>query len=342
MPYCAQCRAASLAYRSLMRWRHRVKNGLPVVAKAGPKKVVKPDMGQLQEAISNEVQHGDKRSFGVMTLYRRYQDQVSRREVQSLAALARRDERAEKLLRMRRIQWITPGLVLSMDDSEYDRNPDRSRLFLHNTADLGSRFCYPPEGNAGGVLDGERIAETLDLKFSRCGAPLFAKRDNGSNLNHQAVNEVLSKYLVLPLNNPAYYPPYNGVMERLQREIKAGLRARLSPYAQLAEWMLTEVAGNVVHDLNHKPRRVLAGQVACVVFDEREGGGYTLRQRAQIYELLTGLAADILSAMGETGRKSREAAWRMAAEMWLHQQGHITVTMGGKVLPYYFHFLCHN
>ena len=46
------------------------------------------------------------------------------------------------------------------------------------------------------------------------------KRDNGSNLNHQAVDEVLSRYLVIPLNSPPHDPPYNGGMECAVRELK--------------------------------------------------------------------------------------------------------------------------
>ena len=48
------------------------------------------------------------------------------------------------------------------------------------------------------------------------------KRDNGSNLNQQAVNEVLACYLVMPLTSPADYAPYNGGMECARTEDPAG------------------------------------------------------------------------------------------------------------------------
>ena len=40
--------------------------------------------------------------------------------------------------------------------------------------------------------------------FRRHGAPLFLKRDNGSPLNHAAVNAVLAEFGVIPLNSPAH------------------------------------------------------------------------------------------------------------------------------------------
>lgn len=342
VPYGTLCRAASLPYRNLMRWKQRVDSGEPVMEKAGPKKVVKPDMAQLQAVIGSEVRHQGQRSFGAGQIYRQYREQVSRRDLQHLVELTRREQRAERLQRMRRIRWNTPGIVLALDDLEYDRNPDDSRLFLHNELDLASRFCFPPVASADGVLDGEAIAYLLTEKFEHCAPPLFLKRDNGSNLNHSAVDSVLSKFMVLPLNSPTRYPPYNGSVERLQREIKDGLRERLSERAQIEVWMLEDAAGNVVHNLNHKRRKLLSGRTACDAYSEQEGGEYSLRQRERILELLNGMVADIMAAMNETGQKTREAAWRMAVETWLHNKEHITVSINGKVLPYFLRFLCHN
>ena len=336
------CGAASLPYRNLMRWKQRMENGLPVVARTGPKKVERPDMSQLRQDISSGMQHRQQRSFGAMKLYEQYREQVSRRDLLQLVELTRREARADRIQRMRRVTWTRPGLVWSMDDLEYDREPDRSRIFLHNEMDLASRFCFPPVANTGGVLDGEAIAKLLEERFKQCGAPLVFKRDNGSNLNHAAVDAVLSRFLVIPLNSPVHYPPYNGAMERGQREILSGLHKRLYQRAQLADWMLEDAAGNVVHGLNHKCRRVLSGTAACSVFSERKGGEYSLRQREQVFRLLDGMVADIMAGMEETGRKTREAAWRMAVEIWLQNQGHITVSMNGKVLPYSFSFLCHK
>jgi len=342
VPYRRLCGAASLSYRSVLRWKRRLENGFPVVERTGPKKVVRPDMSQLWQDISGGVQHKQRRSYGAMKLYEQYREQVSRRALMNLVELARREEQAEKLQRMRRITWNTPGVVGAMDDLEYDGNPDGNRLFLHNQMDLGSRFIFPPRAHAGGVLSGEDIAAILEERFQQRGAPLVFKRDNGSNLNHGAVNMVLSKYLVIPLNSPAYYPPYNGVIERGQQEILKGLHKRLDTRPQLADWMLEDAAGMVVHGLNHRRQRGLSGRTACGTYSQWKGGEYSLRQREQIFRLLEGMVGDIIAVMNGNSGRTREAAWRIAVETWLQNQGHITVSLNGKVLPPFFRFVCHN
>jgi hypothetical protein len=74
----------------------------------------------------------------------------------------------------------------------------------------------------------EEISGYLTATFNRFGAPLFVKRDNGSNLNHTAVNDVLIEYFVMPVNSPVQYPPYNGAIEEAQTELKIGLEAKHS------------------------------------------------------------------------------------------------------------------
>src|SRR5207244_5484671 len=69
--------------------------------------------------------------------------------------------------------------------------------------------------------DGTRIALDLDLMFRKEAPPMFLKRDLGSALNCHAVDEVLERHRVLPLNSPPGYPRYNGSMERGMRDLKA-------------------------------------------------------------------------------------------------------------------------
>jgi hypothetical protein len=49
---------------------------------------------------------------------------------------------------------------------------------------------------------------------------LFCERDNGGNLNHTTVNEVLENAWVIPINNPPQMASYNEAIERTQREFK--------------------------------------------------------------------------------------------------------------------------
>jgi transposase InsO family protein len=87
--------------------------------------------------------------------------------------------------------------------------------------DLASRYKFTPW--VGERVLGESVAARLEQLFLRHGPPLVLKRDNGSHLNHQAVDEVLSRYLVTPLNSPPHYPPYHGGMECAVRELKTPL-----------------------------------------------------------------------------------------------------------------------
>ena len=74
------------------------------------------------------------------------------------------------------------------------------------------------------------MARHLESLFRSQGAPLLLKRDNGSVFNHNAVNEVLARWGVIPLNSPAYYAPYNGAIEQGIKELKKEM-ARALPAA---------------------------------------------------------------------------------------------------------------
>jgi transposase InsO family protein len=96
---------------------------------------------------------------------------------------------------------------------------------LRQVEDLASRYKFTPR--AGEHVWGETVAVHLEQLFLRHGPPLVLKRDNGSNLNQQAVDEVLARYLVLPLNSPPHYPPCNGGIECAVRELKTPLREKI-------------------------------------------------------------------------------------------------------------------
>jgi len=122
------------------------------------------------------------------------------------------------------ITWLKPNPAWAMDDCQRSKVVGKETLHLHNLSDLCSRYKFPPLASAETAC-GEEVAGHLSQLFSRYGAPLFCKRDNGGNLNHVAVNEVLEKALVIPINNPPYMAPYNGAIEHTQGEFKNYLRS---------------------------------------------------------------------------------------------------------------------
>ena len=222
-PYSRLCESVGLSYASFQRWQHRLKQGQPALCKPGPHKVAPLNLEELLVALRH-LPHGRQRSRGVGRLYQQHQDQISRRDLQVLTKAVRRELAHQHQVELRHITWRVPGLVWSLDDAELARFADH-KLYLHQVQDLASRYKFTPW--VGEHVWGEAVAVHLEQLFLRHGPPLVLKRDNGSNLNQQAVDEVLARYLVMPLNSPPHYPPYNGGMECAVRELKAPLREKI-------------------------------------------------------------------------------------------------------------------
>ena len=165
----------------------------------------------------------------------------------------------------------------------------------------------------------------LDKLFRRFGPPLVLKRDNGSNLNCEAVNEVLSQWLVIPLNSPPHYPPYNGSIERAQRDLKSAVRPHLQTSSCGA---VPAVVTAIVHDLNHRPRRCLRGHNACEQFAgaKQNLSGYTRRRRKELFEQIRELAMKIMLEQPVRTRGHADVAWRLAVETLLQQNEIIAIS----------------
>ena len=278
------------------------------------------------------LRHGRERTPGAGELYDRYRQQISRRDFHALVEAARRELRQEANALQRRVEWLAPGLVWSMDDAQRQRlhtGPGR----LHLVQDLGSRYKLGVLGDEV-LAHGERIAANLVDLFGRHGAPLIFKRDNGGNLNHHAVNEVFGEFGVIPLNSPAYYPPYNGGIERAQLEMKRQLEARIGDeQVETRVFRLEcEVSG---HEINHKRRRSLGWQTACQAMESGRPWCrlFGRRERKEVYEEIKSLAVDIAGELDEHTETAAETAFRYAVETWMQLNQLIRVTRNGEVLP---------
>ena len=326
MPYRAICSAVRLPYPSFIRWRTRRKNDTPLVRQPGPPKVKPPDFNRLAEDMA-QLSHGHDRTQGTGELYARYASNISRRDLQKMVEAARHDLNSVHRQNLRRIRWNVPNLAWAMDPCEYEqRNAPGDKVYLNHMQDLSSRYKFNPM--TGGVPCGEEIAGYLAATFDRFGAPLFLKRDNGGNLNHAAVNNVLADYFVLPVNSPVHYPPYNGAIEEAQTELKNGLAAKLSYRPCCPREHLDAYASSVEHDLNHQPRPCLSGRNACQVYFTGKKT-FTKWERRDAYAWIANVQYDILSSDGV----QPQAAWRIAVEAWLRMKGFITVSIKGKVSP---------
>jgi hypothetical protein len=339
MPEVMICRAMRVPLSTLGRWRCREKENRPFLNRPGPKKAEAFDPSALDAEI-RLMRHGVKRSAGATRLYGRYQESISRREFSWMVGQVRQDWVADHRKSLRQIDWLMPGVVWAMDVTEYDLGM-AGKVHLHNTQDLGSRYKFPPL--AGECPVGEEIAGYLSQKFFRFGPPLFMKRDNAGNLNHAAVNGVLSEFFVLPLNSPEYYAPYNGAIEESQRELKACLREKLVPGIPCSPDPIAVYAEVAAHDLNHRLRPCLQGKTSCqAFFSPEEKPVFSKLDRREFYDILLERVERILGFMNEWGKAGRESAWRIGVEFWLQSKGFINVHSPKKCHPISRPFSAHE
>jgi len=330
MPYGMICRAVRVPLPTLGRWRWRRKENHSLINRPGPKKLEPFDPSTLDAEI-RLLDHGPKRSGGATRLYGQYQGSLSRRELSRMVGQVRQDMVSSQRRNLRQIDWLVPGVVWAMDVTEYDLEM-AGKIHLHNTQDLGSRYKFPPL--AGECPVGEEIAGYLSEKFCRFGPPLFLKRDNGGNLNHGAVNGILSEFFVLPLNSPEYYAPYNGAIEESQRELKECLREKLIAEALRFPDPIAVCAEVAAHDLNHRLRPCLRGKTSCqVFFSLGEKPVFSKLERRKIYAILMERVERILVSMNQFDKSAREAAWRIAVEFYLQSKRFIKVHIPQKVSP---------
>jgi hypothetical protein len=331
IPIRTVCASLELAYSTYMRWKGRANRGEVLVKKPGPQKVPPLEVKGLMDRIRN-LSHRKKRSLGVQRLFEEYKDRVSRRSFQELVFLAREEVKRAARAAMRRIRWLRPGLVYSMDDAICGRDENYRRLFLHTVRDLSSRYQFKPL--CGDFAAGPQVAKNLERLFERYGPPLILKRDGGSNLKHEDVEEVLAKYMVIPLTSPRHYPPYNGAIEKGQSELKQGIRRRKKDSVFLPRRHFSVYAESAAGELNHILRRSLQGKVSCQVFFSEKGGAkFSKRQRREIFEWIKDLSCAIISQLGKPSKRAAQTAWRLAVESWLHINGFIEVSVNGEVLP---------
>ena len=188
------------------------------------------------------------------------------------------------------------------------------------------------------------MAVHLEELFLQHGPPLVLKRDNGSNLNQQAVDEVLARYLVMPLNSPPHYAPYNGGMECAVRELKTPLVDKILAGGPTSESQVQAWAEVLAHELNHRPRGCLDGHIACKVFQKAKPAlqAYTLRRRREIFDWINGLTRALIRVWAVHTQRQVETARRRAVETWLQRNGVITITQNKKVLPTFPEKTAHN
>lgn len=281
----ALTRLIGLAYASVRRWRDRARRGTPVLHKPGPHKLEPLDLEHFGRAVG-ELVHRRRRSLGSGALHEAFGESLSRRDIDDAVRQARSTFWIGQKVRSLRVVWMHPNLVWAMDDTQFAGRSGN----IHTVRDLASRYTFAPM--AGPLPNGEQVGANLDRIVLEYGAPLLLKRDNGSNLNDAAVNEVLARHGIIPLNSPVRCPQYNGAIENAQKDwdrlldaTDPAVVANLQLYAQLAACKL-----------NQTPRAVLAHQAPCSVFHGPERIRFTNRQRHDAHAYITQKALDLIKS----------------------------------------------
>ena len=117
-----------------------------------------------------------------------------------------------------------------------------------------------------------------------------------------------------------------------------------APEAFPAEALARAHAEVLAHDLNHRSRPCLEGNVACQVFHQAKPAlkVYTLRKRKETLDRINELARMLIRAWEVHTPRQAETARRLAVETWLQSNQVITITQNQKVLPIFLEKFAHN
>lgn len=326
------CTRLALPYSTWLRWQGRARNGQPLLARPGPKKMGPLPFEKLREEVE-QLRHGPQRTRGTTRLYQEYKKAISRRDLAGIIRKERESHNDKRRRNWKRITWKEPNLAWGIDATEYGRDRLGRKLFLVATQDLASRYGFEPLL----TLDpaGDAVADHLNRLFARHGQPLFLKRDNGGIFNHHLVNQLLAERCVIPLNSPPYYAPYNGAIEKGIGELKQTLSKCLpaSPDAWQPGTIAPYVTA-VIHLRNSRPRRSLGGHSATEAYHHQARSRFGKRKRHTIFEWIKRRSNATIQKMEKIDHRNINAAWRHAVESWLRCQGLITLSINGKVLPH--------
>ena len=325
--YKVLLRMAGICSATYRRWKNRIQKSLDPVRQAGPKPVSPLDLRKVEKEL-DKLEHKPKRSRGVSELRKSLQGTISRRDLDLLVAAARREEMTRKKAALFEVAWLEAGTVWAMDVFEMKLPYTPRKSYVLTVQDLATGYKFPPLVTER-EPQGHEVATHLKNLFVRFGKPLFLKIDNGGNLNHHAVKELLADQGIIPLNSPAYYAPYNGAIEHTQGEFKTRLQESYGEASSLSEFtLMAELAS---HDLNHAARRKLHGKNSCLEFFGKPKINFPKRKRKEVFEWISDLAIDIVEKSDE--KKIRSTAWRVACRKWLEKNGLVSIRKMQGVLP---------
>lgn len=136
---------------------------------------------------------------------------VARRELHDLVARYRRASVRGKTIVVKQLRWTEPGAVFAMDYTEPPAPVDGVYDAILSVRDLAShcQLLALPVSRA----TARSTADALTALFTKHGAPLVMKSDNGSHFTSPEATSVLERFQVIHDLSPPGRPQYNGSCE---------------------------------------------------------------------------------------------------------------------------------
>ena len=253
---CALGRSAS----TLRRWRARLREGRPAVAKRGPHRARPPAPPDALLRVESLVR--EARGLAGARALAHLVPGLSRRECARVKARVLTHLEAERREACVRVRVTQPGLVRALDAVHVRTPGGRAYLLAAGDGHVPYRTGLVP------VLHytGSAVARALAQDFEAHGAPLVARLDRAACHTAPEVLRVLQHHRVLLLQGPPCCPHFYGQLERQNRDV----RAWLSWLPRLGLRELEAECARLVHVLNTRwPREALGWRTPAQVWDAR-------------------------------------------------------------------------
>jgi transposase InsO family protein len=224
-----------VADRTLRRWSDE-----PTIStiKMLGRPVVRSSRLARNEVIDFIDRHGPR--VGVPTLHVCFPS-VCRAELEDLLKRYRVVWRHRNRIPLRALRWLVAGRVWAIDFTGPVAGLEDGARYVLAVRDLGSgrQLLWQAVKEA----TGEVVRQALAALFTRHGAPVVLKSDNGSCFTCGVVREVLAERGVLGLYSPAYWPRYNGAIEAGIGSLKTRTEDWAARAGHAGMWTADDLAG---------------------------------------------------------------------------------------------------
>ena len=315
-----QCRFHGICSKQISRWAQPPK---PREPKGFSISLIQSYDDEFLEAFG-QLEHKTKRTHGTSQFHETFSSTHSRRQRQQLINQERKEHNQVQINKLRALKWNDEMTCWAMDDTHAFTNKQGEKIWIHNIKDLGSQYILPSV--SGPILKGEEVAQNLRCLFERFGAPLFLKRDNGSNLTAEAVDKVLEEFQVIPLNSPPYYSQYNGSIEQANGLLKTRIKSLAEQHhCPINEKTISILAALAAHEENTQIKRSLNRITPSFYFFGFKDKTATNKNRKEvIHDILTHKEVLIKKKNPQTKREEISIN-RKAIEAVLEKRGYITI-----------------